>query len=41
MLMPNVFYAECHNEVHYTVCHYPEWDYAECRGAISANGISN
>jgi hypothetical protein len=34
-----VFYAECHNEVHYAECHnaecrHTECHYSECRGDI-------
>jgi hypothetical protein len=33
MLMPSVFYAECHNKPHYAECHYTEGHYAESRYA--------
>ncbi len=33
VIMMIVFYAGCHNEVHFVECHYAECRYAECRGA--------
>jgi hypothetical protein len=29
-----VIYAECHIKGLYAECHYAEWRYAECRGAL-------
>ncbi len=33
--MQSLAYAECHMQVSFARCHYPECRYAECRGGLA------